>query len=804
MISWQSLKATWLRGLLILAFGFSVAACSSPEQKAQAHYNSAKELLATGEYLKAGLEFRNALKYNDKLADAWFGLANVEEKNSNWPAVFESLQRVAELDQKNVEALTKLAKMQLASGQFDLALKNANTANDLKKDDTDILALRAAIFYRLNDKEAARADAERALALNPDNPDALAVLASDQITLGNPTAALRFVERGLSKDPKNLGLLMFKLKIHEDAKDDVKLEASLRQIIAAYPDVKEMRQALLAFLASRNRLADVETEMRALLAADPDNAAKALDLVRIVGANKGAAAGRKELEALAAAKPDNIEFALALAQLNFAEKKTDAATGALAAIIAKGEPKPDVQRAKILLAEMKLQLGQADDAKTLISEILSGDAKNADALALRANMSLQAGELDAAVGDLREALGQRPDSIPLKLLLSRALERQGAVDLAADRFVEALKESNYNPQITLDYISFLGRRGKGDQIEATLNEALTRNPNHPGLLGAMAKIKLDRQDWIGAQAIADALKKAGDKSNVSEQITGALLLGQKKYDESIATLKDAYSASTQNNRPMVGLVAAYVQAGKLDEAEVFLQSILTVNDKNADALALLGSVKELQKKPAEAEALYKSAIERQPNNPVGYVSLARSYLLQKKLPEAEKILRDGHGVAAGDLGVSLALAGLLEQKSDWEGAISIYEAQLKVTPDVPILYNNLASLLSDYRSDAASLENASQLTKRLQSLDVPQFKDTVGWVAYRNGDFRTALLNLEAAAEKLPTLAIAQYHLAMTYAALKRNADARAQFAKTEGLAGGDDALKEKIKAAVSALPAGN
>jgi hypothetical protein len=68
---------------------------------------------------------------------------------------------------------------------------------------------------------------------------------------GNNMAALRFIDRGLAKDPNNLGLLTFKLKIFEDTKDDPKLEAVLRQIIAANPDAPQMRQALLAFLASQ-------------------------------------------------------------------------------------------------------------------------------------------------------------------------------------------------------------------------------------------------------------------------------------------------------------------------------------------------------------------------------------------------------------------------------------------------------------------------------------------------------------------------------------------------------------------------
>lgn len=789
---------------MILALGLSVAACSSPEERARAHYESGKILIDSGDYIKAGLEFRNALKYNDKLADAWFGLATVEEKNLNWPAVSDSLQRVVELDPHNIEALIKLAKLQLAAQKWDEALKNINAANDLKKDNSDILALRAAILFRLNDRPGASADAERALALNPDNPDAHAVLAADQILDKNPKGALLFINRGLAKDPTNLGLLMFKLKVFEDTRDDAGFEAVLRQIIAANPSLMEMRQALLSFLVSRKRLADVELELRAMIKAEPDNTGWSLDLVRLIGTTKGAAAARTELEALIAAKPDVADYKLALAQVDFANQQTDAATASLTAMIAKGEPKGDVQRAQLLLAEMQEKLGRIDQAKSLIGEVLAGDAKNADALTLRGNLSLQAGDTASAVGDLREALNQRPNAVPTKLLLARALERQGAVDLANDRFVEALKTSNYEPQITLDYIDFLGRRGKGDQAETVLNDALLQNSTNPRLLAALAKIKLAKQDWVGAQAIADALKKSDDMSGASRMITGALLLGQKKYDESIAALKDVYNATPEATRPMYSLVLAYVQSGKISEAESFLQSALLANPNNADALVLLGSVKEVQKKADEAEAAYKLAVERQSANPAGYLALSKLYATQKKIAEAEATLRRGRDKLPGDFGIGLALADILQQKNDIEGAIAIYEAQLRAAPDALIVINNLASLLADYRTDPASLDQALQLSKRLESVDVPQFKDTVGWVAYRGGDYAAALRNLEAAVEKLPDLALVHYHLAMTYLALKRPADARARFALAEAKLTGGDPLKEKIIAALASVPAGN
>ncbi|HUQ38257.1 MAG TPA: tetratricopeptide repeat protein [Aestuariivirga sp.] len=804
MTSKLALRPMGLTWLLILALGFSVAACSSPEERARAHYNSAMVLLKSGDFVKAGLEFRNALKFNEKLADAWAGLASVEEQKQNWPTVLNALTRVVELDAKNVDARIRLAKLQLAGNDLDLALKTINEANELKKDDTDVLALRAAILFRLNDREGARKEAERALSLNPDNPDAHAVLAADQMADGNMAAALRFLDRGLMKDPNNLGLLMFKLKIFEDTKDDAKLEAVLRQIVGANPTVKETRQALLGFLMSRKRFADAETELRAIVAADPTDTTRTLDLINFLTTTKGSAAARSELEKLIASKPDVVDYRLVLAKIDFSEKKSDVAAASLEAIIAKGEPTEDVVRAQILLANIYLQLGQTEKVKKLIGDVLARDAKNADALALRANLSLDSGELDSAVADLREALNQQPNSVALLKLLGRAHERQGAVELANDRLAQALKASNYAPQVAFDYIAFLSRRGKSGEAETVLNEAAARHPDDPGLLRALAQLRLSKQDWIGAQAAAEALKKIGDTSGTSEQIAGAALLGQKKYDEGIATLKSAQTAAPNSPQPIHSLVAAYVEAGKMSEAENFLKSILSANQNNAEAHALLGSLKFRQKLPKEAEASFKMAIERQPANPMGYVALAKLYLSQSQALEAKAVLNAGRAKVPNDLAINLLLAGLFELKYETEKAIAIYEEQLKATPDAVIVINNLASLLADYRTDPQSLERAHQLAQRLEAVDIPSFKDTVGWVAFRKGDYRNALLNLEQAAEKLPDIALIKYHLAMTYLALKRNSDAKDQLAKAEALLKGDDPLKEKIRVAFASLNASN
>jgi tetratricopeptide (TPR) repeat protein len=134
-------------------------------------------------------------------------------------------------------------------------------------------------------------------------------------------------------------------------------------------------------------------------------------------------------------------------------------------------------------------------------------------------------------------------------------------------------------------------------------------------------------------------------------------------------------------------------------------------------------------------------------------------------------------------------------KGDYDGAIAEYEILLKQDPGSLIVANNLASLLSDRRADKASLERAYALGAVLRKSQLPNFKDTLGWIDYLRGDYKSATALLEEASGALPNSAIVQYHLGMSYMATGQVAKASEQFKKALALAP-DSALQEKITTA--------
>ena len=416
-----------------------------------------------------------------------------------------------------------------------------------------------------------------------------------------------------------------------------------------------------------------------------------------------------------------------------------------------------------------------------------------DALKLRASIRLGRDQFETAISDLREALNDQPRSTELMLMLASAYERSGAIELADKQFADAIKASKFNVAVGLGYVSFLRRHGGADRAYDFLTEMANRWPNNVQVLSALAEAKLARQDWVGAQQIGETILRVSKARGVGDLILGVALSGEQKNDESIAAFQDAVAADPSAPQPMAALVGALVRANKTDRAVAFLQNVLKENPTNAEAHVLLGSMALANNKPDEAEKNFRAAIAGQPKDPTGYGALADLDVRQKNVDAAVDVMRAGLKEQPNSPNLHLGLAGLLERKGDYEAAISEYEYLIKQQPGSLVIINNLASLLTDHRTDKASLERAQVLAASLRDSQVSQFKDTLGWINYRQGDAKAAVPLLEAAAAGLPNAASVHYHLGMSYVGIGEVAKASAQF--NEALARApDQELEEKIK----------
>jgi cellulose synthase operon protein C len=777
------------------------AGCSSEEDHARSYYEHGIKFLSEHNSTKAAIELRNAVRLKRDFIEAWKALAAIDEANGDWPHVVTDMRTIVEIAPSDVSAKFKLGKLLLFAGSPYEALSLANAGLDLDYRNADLHALKAAVALKLDNLTEAVREAQTALELDPTNADALMVLAIERLGKGDAKGALSLFQDPFVAQAKNLennlGFQLLKIKLFGQTGDFKSAEAALRKLIELNPQEPGYRKLLVNFYVEQRRTDDAEREMRDLATANSSDPQAALDLVRFLFTiKKDPVAARQELNRRVSAGGEVFPYQMALADMDFAEGNLTDGGQLLENVTSADGPPEHIRTAKIALAQMYLSNRSFDPAEKLAAEVLRDDPHNVSALKLRASVRLERAQPDAAIADLVDALNYQPRSTDLMLLLARAYERSGLIELADKQFADATRASVLDANIGLEYAAFLQRRGSVARAEDILIGLNKRRPNNPHILSALAQVRLARQNWIGAQEIAELIRRTDNRNGMADLILGTALIGRNNYDEAITAFQSAYSAAPTAAQPLDSLVGTLLKANRKDQAVTFLKSALTKNPNNANALVLLGSMQLSSGATDQALKSFSAAVKAQPKDIVGYRALADLYVSQKNYDEAIKVVRSGIQQQPDLIALHMILASVLERKADYESAISEYELMLDKQPANLILANNLASLLLDHRRDAASLKKAQSLAAFLRKSEIPQFKDTLGWASYHNGDYRTAVSQSEEASAALPDQALVRYHLGMGYIATGQLSKASEQLKKALELAPNNE-LAEEIRSAL-------
>ena len=689
-------------------------ACSSPTERAQGFYEKGKVFLQQGDLVKAGLEFRNALQIKHNMAPAWLGLAEVAERQGDWEQLYRSLNRVIELDQKNVDAHLKLGRLLVAAGQLDKALTISDTVKALDPERPEVMAFRASVLFKLDDRKAAVALAKTVLEKDPKNIDALVVLASERMAAGDAAKAVEYLDVGIEADEKNITLQLIKVRaLLELGKPDA-VEEILRRLIVLNPDAPSFKYSLARFYLAHGKKDKAEAEFRAVVAANPKDVNAKIEVVRFLASVRGSKAATAELQALLSADPGNTELLFALAGLHQAEGDREAADDVLRKIMAKAGDTQDGLRAKGLLAGSLLAGKDKTGAKALVKDILAKDARNEQALILRAEMEIDEGQIEDAIADLRTILRDAPSSPRALLLLGKAHELTGARDLADDIYSRAFQASKLAGPYGVTYADFLIKVGKAKQAEGILKDVLRTTPGYVPAIRILAQVYLMTGNIAGAQSMVEEARRLKGQGVLADQIQGGVYAARKNFDDSISSFKRAYEASPSDVQPMLALVRSYLRAGKTREALSFVDSVVQASPDNNEARLLQGQLEALSGSKEKAASIFRKIIETDPKNAEGYLQLANLMLYDKRLADADKAVSEGLAAIPNDFALRATKAAILVYQGKFDEAIALYEGLLKERPGADVVVNNLASLLSENRQDKESLKRAYELASRLK------------------------------------------------------------------------------------------
>jgi tetratricopeptide (TPR) repeat protein len=248
------------------------------------------------------------------------------------------------------------------------------------------------------------------------------------------------------------------------------------------------------------------------------------------------------------------------------------------------------------------------------------------------------------------------------------------------------------------------------------------------------------------------------------------------------------TANRQSASSRLQDAAKELSAGKLDQADHDLQSVLRSNPQNFVALDLLGVVRALQHQDAKAEELFEQVVKAMPDFAPGHAHLGLLYLqlgrTQEAVPELEEALR----LDPGRADVASALAHFLRDKAkassasgNWDNALSLLVEARKYAPDNPDVQYELgrAALKLSLYDDAIE---AFQQTLKLRKDDVLATY-YLGFTLMDRARFDDARQQFSRYVELRPDDPSGYGAMGMALAGLGRSDEARAQFERSIALA---------------------
>lgn len=757
----------------------SLSACQSSEDKAEAHYQSALQLLAENDEERAIVEFRNVFQLNGFHKEARQAYADLLVKRGQSTEAYSQYLRLIEQHPDILPVRQTLTELAIGRNDWDEARRHGDAAITLAADDPRSQSIATVLAYRKasvdRDAEAIAAAVARARSLLESRPeDALLrrIVLDSLVTSGDSAGALTEVDRLLEQDKDSFDLNRVRLQLLNALNDQPAVNKQLRRLLELQPDNQDLQRAILQWHMSQKDTAGAEAFLRDLAGPQTGPVDGHVAVVQFLKVTQNNAAALAELDRLIAATgtgSESLTYRALRAALHFEDGKGPEALKAFSDLLsAETEDTPALRDIRITYARALDVSGNRTAASAEVETVLAADPSHVEALKLRAKWKIAADQPGEAIIDLRTALNQDPRDPGILTLMAEAHLREGSPELAGERLAFAVEASGARAEESMLYARFLMQQKRPEVAARVLTDARRLAPGNLQLLTALVEVQLAMQNWPAAEEAIGAMGQIDtpEAKSTTDRMRTALALAQNRVGDALQMMQGMVEGGTADMAIIVATIQAQVGSGKLDEARAFLDTELAKAPEDPQLQALAANLEYMKGNVSAAETALREIVA---NDPKAEGPIRMLFTLLESAGRNDEALQvlDAGLQAAPESGMLLWIkAGLQERAGDRDGALAVYEKIYANDSGNQIIANNLASLLSTHRTDAQSLERAYAIARRLRGSQVPAFQDTYGWIEYRRGNFNEALLHLEPAALGLPSDPLAQFHLGMAYAAL--------------------------------------
>jgi tetratricopeptide (TPR) repeat protein len=618
---------------------------------------------------------------------------------------------------------------------------------------------------------------EQALKKEPDSVAILRRLCGLSLMSGRNEQGMAYARRVIEADPGDTHTLARLINYYARKEEPAAAEALLRKVV----DNPNLDKRSAGYLLAERELGTLYAEKLR----QPDKAADAFAKV-VEGLDSKAASAFTLSDQRRILGEDEAEAYAKFGEVFYNTRRYDLAIRAFRRGMVYA---PDDTLLPIYLSKTLLRAGRGDEALATLEPFLKREPQGREPYDLLAEILIALKRQDEILPRLEAAAKADSKNTPLQYILADRYREAGQRE-KADALYKQLLQTQPDPQGFGALSASLLRDKKYDELIKVLGDALTKPEtfeavkpqieaiaNDPPVVDLVLDAGLKLQEAVpprlsrtSRQVLAYVANKAkkqdkflaiqrlvvkqgGDPQAYKELVDD--LYKNLKYAEAASVLQELiakFPAEKNDPRVLLLLAQALALAGQLDQALENAREAQKIDPNDAEALRLQGFILSRLGKDDDAIALYKSMIEKFPDNDEAVKrarqSLSIIYVNRDMLDEGEREL----------------------------------EILLEKDPDDAGVNNDLGYLYADR---GKNLEKAEMMIRKAVE-DEPEngsYLDSLGWVLFKRGKLQEAVAPLEKAVKDPLADATIHDHLGDVYFKLKEIAKAKTAWEQAEKIA---------------------
>lgn len=614
---------------------------------------------------------------------------------------------------------------------------------------------------------------QAAVAAKPDHVPALIKVATLQLASGDLPAVektLATVEPLATGNPEVMAL---RAAVMLRGGDLQRAEDLAREALAKAPGQESAIGVVVGVLNARGRTQDAIAFLDQAIQASPKAGSLVALKVATLQAVNDVEGTRHAYDQLVASDPGNDGYRLALADFEYRSGDKTRARTILEEVAGRTKDVKILVSAQLALAQMAIEAGDLAGANARIDTVLAKDPNNGSANFLRASILMQQKNVEEAIRTIRLTLRDAPNWTAALKLLAVAQQQSGNGKLAIDTLRKVVQLTPTDGKAIALLASLLTQSGDTDGALKEWNRLEAVDPTQAAL--GRAQLAIQQKNWSGAQADIDKLMASPEHQWAGALLSGNLSIAQNQYDQGrqwfakAAELQPGVADSS-----VTATIQSFLAQNDIGGALGYLRQKTQATPDDAVPHGLLGEML-LRQGDATGVAQLERAISLQPAWNAPYQVLSRYLVQQGKTDEAAQVIQKGLAVKPGDPVLTSDLGSIQLAAGQYDQAIATYGQVL----DNDVAANNYAALIADYAyADPDKLKKAQDAMSRFKATREPVVLDTIGWLAYRAGDYQAAVANLQQAASRVTGEPQFHYHLGMALYRTGQNQKALAELEK--------------------------